>query len=41
MEEMDDMEKNLRPVSSTPHLALGWETLIFPVPRQTQVQVLA
>lgn len=37
MEEMDDMEKNLKPVSNTPRLAPGWETLVFPVPRQTQV----
>lgn len=37
MEEMDDMEKNLKPVSNIPRLALGRETLVFPVPRQTQV----
>lgn len=41
IEEMDDMEENLKPVSNTPHLAPGWETLVFPVSKQTQVQVLA
>lgn len=41
LEEMDDMEKNLKPVSHAPPLGPGWEALGFPVPRRTQAQVLA